>query len=1319
MSAEKLKTLKHSRGLIKASLTRLLKFFDQNPDADAFECENRQIKLEEIFQNFDKIQFEIELAFVAEKADDDDQPAIQDDERTEFETNYYSCAKVIRKRLHDIGAGSASVNSNSVRAPSVARSDASTPQNITYYVNHGLEKLEVRPYDGDPREWQSFRDSFINLVHNNESMPATEKYYRLKQALRGDLIDILHGLDASEENYKVAWDLITERCHKPRKIIQTHLKKLLNLPAMNKSSAQKIRSLKEKSLMHVNALKALKEPVDSWDSILVYLVSSKLDRFTRKSWEETLKDSVKPKFTELVAFLKKKERGDDDYDSSEKQSIPAENTNKKGRNVPQALVGTQKADFCNFCKQEHKIYACPQLLELNPRERANALRGKKLCLNCFRDNHSTKHCRASGCRTCSKKHNTLIHFTQFNENQSEPIQTAQNTDMKPQVGLTVTHDSEILLGTAKVNILDKDKKPYPCRILLDGGSQSNFISEKLTSKLKLDQEKIDLPFGGLGQIVTRANYRVKTKIQSRINAFEHELDLVALPTITTFLPSRFVDKSSLKIPSGITLADPEFNKSAEIDILLGSTLFYKLLSTGQIVIQEHPDVTLQKTLLGWIIAGEVAVKQSVQRPKLCHLVTLDEKLTRYFEMDTIPSKKHLSLDEQKCEKFYSDTTTRNSDGEYEVRLFFNENKAKLGDSYNRALSRAYGQERKLSKNPGLKQAYTGELIKYRDLGHLEEITDTNKCDEGYFIPHLDVIKNNQLDRIVYDASSKTSTNISLNDALVVGPTIQDDLMSLVMRFRTHTVVLAGDIQKMFRCIKIHKDDLIFQKILWRNDFSELMRVFALTTVTQGTASAPYLAARTLHQLAIDEGGRYPQAAEVLKNDFYMDDLLTGTDTLEAALELKQQLTDLLKLAGFKLHKWASNEPSLASQSGVKSDNDTLLDDQLKKLLGIRWNPKTDSIKYLIKPSLVENSITKRAILSEIAELFDPLGILGPVNVVAKLIMQELWKLKLGWDETIPQDLGTMWINFKDELKFVEHFTLPRKIVLSNAVNLQLHGFADASQRAYGASVYLRSVDKDNNCSVQLICAKSRIAPIKTTTIPRLELCAALLLSELIQKVIEALKLKYDNVYLWFDSTITLHWLKTSPNSLKTFVANRVVEIQTLTESFTWQHIATEENPADFISRGQTASEFIKNKLWLHGPSWLLENEQNWKTLKLSKVEIPEQRVNVGLAATIVNSKQLKNDTLERFSSLDSLIRFVSLCHRAVVNRKLTTKITGNFTTDELQNAHTHLIKIIQLSHYPREIKNLQEGVDINPKSTIYNLSTFLDDHGIIRVEEKQ
>ena len=497
MSADKLKTLKQQRGCLKANVTRLIKFFDDNIEADIHDCESRQIKLEEYNTNFEKIQLEIELASgTVDESSQEEQFEVQEDERAEFEKKYYTCLKIIKMRLQAIRAASPLAQPDAQFIEpfvSVARSDASTPQNITYHINHGLEKLQVRPYDGNPREWQSFRDAFTNLVHKNDAMPATEKFYRLKQSLQGDLINLLDGLDASEENYKVAWDLISQRCDKPRKIIQSHLKQILELPAMKTSSAVLIRSLKEKAQMHVNALKALKEPVDSWDSVLVYIISRKLDRFTRKSWEETLEDSAKPKFTDLIAFLKKKERDDGDYESPLVQSNNTyntnnANTNKKSKtNTQQSLLSTNKSDLCTFCKQDHRVYSCPQLLNINQNDRADAVREKRLCLNCLRDNHSTKQCRASGCRTCSKKHNSLLHFINNpNANQNNSMAENQNVEEKKKVTLTVTQDSEVLLATARINILDKYNKPHSCRALLDTGSQTNFISEELASKLKLD-----------------------------------------------------------------------------------------------------------------------------------------------------------------------------------------------------------------------------------------------------------------------------------------------------------------------------------------------------------------------------------------------------------------------------------------------------------------------------------------------------------------------------------------------------------------------------------------------------------------------------------------------------------------------------------------------------------------------------------------------------------------------------------------------------------------------------------------------------------------
>ena len=181
------------------------------------------------------------------------------------------------------------------------------------------------------------------------------------------------------------------------------------------------------------------------------------------------------------------------------------------------------------------------------------------------------------------------------------------------------------------------------------------------------------------------------------------------------------------------------------------------------------------------------------------------------------------------------------------------------------------------------------------------------------------------------------------------------------------------------------------------------------------------------------------------------------------------------------------------------------------------------------------------------------------------------------------------------------------MLIPNAVEIQLHGFCDASEKAYGACIYLRSTDQRGIHQSALICSKSRVAPLKVATIPRLELCAANLLVKLYVITIKALPFQVHKTHFWSDSTIVLNWIDTPSYTLKTFVVNRVVEIQATTQAQNWHHVPTEDNPADLISRGQVPQDFLKNRLWTHGPQWLSQDSDTWPQLSFKKHEIPETR----------------------------------------------------------------------------------------------------------------
>ncbi|XP_076230308.1 uncharacterized protein LOC116434332 [Nomia melanderi] len=1239
-----LKGLKRQRATIKGQLTRIETYLGEDDQFDIHELQIRKEKVIELNTSFENVQSSIEL---------EDEVSDHDSEREQFERNYFKISSLLNRRIERLQTPS--------NLASTGRSTDS-PNTVTVRQESTLlPKIEIKPYDGNPIEWHSFHDTFKTLVHDNLDLPAVQKFHLLKNALRGEIASVITSLNASEPNYRVAWDLLQRRCNRPRQIVQSHLKTLFELPEVTRDAPSSLRSLAEQAQMHVNALATLGQPVEQWDAILVYLIGKKLDKNTRRGWERTLENDEMLTFEQLVSFVNKQARGEE---------IEAEFSNTMKR-VPY---------------QDRPL-----------RNKVNA-RGK-----------------------CNQRHNTLLHFNnehRVNTNTSNTQVEAQITNAGANAtALTVTCDSEILLGTARIKILDKFNKEHECRVLLDGGSQTHFITSELAEKLQLCKHNVNLTLSGLGQQATRAQYSVKTIVKARNSNFSSPISMIAVPSITGLLPSRLVNRTAIQVPQNIALADPEFHKPGKIDALLGNTLFFSLLSIGQIKLNNN-SIILQKTRLGWIVTGKTDLQPAYKNPsvKSFHVTSsLDKTLNKFWEIEEVAKKSYLSEEERAAEISFKQGTRRDADGRYCVRLPFNENKQRLGSSREIALKRFYALERKLHSNQELLIGYREFLKEYEQLGHMTQVSGGD-LTEGFYLPHHAVIKESSETtkiRVVFDASSKTSTGIALNDALLNGPILQDTLYKLLLRFRSHSYVLTADVEKMFRQIRVHTDDRKYQRILWRDSRDKPIRTYELNTVTYGTTSAPFLAVRCLQQLAVDEQKSFPVAADVFRTDFYVDDLLTGAPTREQALKIREEAVGLARLGGFHLRQWTSNDESLVEDLESSNQERTLsLDiDETRKALGIGWNPRTDELRYSIKLTEDKPRPTKRTILSQIAQLFDPLGLLGPVIVHAKIIMQRLWKADLGWDESVPQSIFTMWVEFMQELPYLNKFSTPRKIIVDNPLEIQLHGFCDASEAAYGACIYLRSINKQGDCKVNLLCAKSRVAPVKTISLPRLELCAAKLLANLVRETINAMThVEFKGIVLWSDSTIALNWIRTPPHTLKTFVANRVSEIQEQTDVQSWRHISSIENPADFISRGQTPLVFLNNPTWLKGPQWLSQAERAWPFMILPAIEIPETRSFKVLIATVDTT-----DFVNRFSTINKLNRVLAYILRFYNNCKSRNRVADELTSLEISNAHVHLLKLIQEQEFAQELKDLREGREISKKSKLLNLTPFIDEKGLIRV----
>ncbi|GFW78831.1 uncharacterized protein TNCV_4262511 [Trichonephila clavipes] len=303
---------------------------------------------------------------------------------------------------------------------------------------------------------------------------------------------------------------------------------------------------------------------------------------------------------------------------------------------------------------------------------------------------------------------------------------------------------------------------------------------------------------------------------------------------------------------------------------------------------------------------------------------------------------------------------------------------------------------------------------------------------------------------------------------------------------------------------------------------------------------------------MDEEANFPISASVLRNNLYMDDVLCGAATLEEAIVLRQ-LKGALNSAGMELHKLCANHKKLSP------------DPEQNLWPRYEWY---------------------RDVLSTIAKIFDPVGLMAPVISKAKIFLQRLWRSKLEWNDLLPAEEYREWHQFLVCLENINNIKIPRRILVAFPEVIEIHGFADASKRSYSAAVYCKSKNLKSETLVRLITSKLRVAPIKSLTIPRLELCDAVLLAKLVKGVVAASQLETAELYLWSDSMIVLEWLRKEPMDLKTFVQNRVAKIQELYPNQLWRHIPSNQNPADLVSRGVDPDKLLQQNVWFNGPTFL-------------------------------------------------------------------------------------------------------------------------------------
>lgn len=836
------------------------------------------------------------------------------------------------------------------------------------------------------------------------------------------------------------------------------------------------------------------------------------------------------------------------------------------------------------------------------------------------------------------------------------------------------------------------EKEVSVRALCDNGSQVNLITQGVIQQLreKINPEQITfVGVGGktLGSSLGEVNLKIQLKDGHHIWS-----KFFVVKNITNYRPTGAShDWQEIREK----LADKRYNVPGKINALLGVGVWIKIIEP-EIIRSRDKAAIAQKTKLGYVIFEEKSNLRDLTNPHIGAIAKgpsfkrLEETIQKLWRIEEIRGKPGKTQEEKLCEQIFMEGHSRTRSGRYVVRMPFNCKIKMLGKSKKLALQQFFAMENRMKRNNEFAAKYKLFMLEYEALGHMQLIHETS--EGGYYTPHHGVLSSGKF-RVVFNASAKTTSGTSLNETQLTGEKLQKDLFLILINFRKFKIGITADIEKMYRQVLIHPDDRKYQKILWRPEEGEPVRVYELKTVTYGHTCAPHCAIRALVQCADDNEKQYPMGARLIKENFYVDDLLAGADNEHEVSQIKTELTNVLRLGGFNITKWKSN--------GNFQESIEFKEGEEPSILGLHWNLKTDKFFFKLRGSTETGVWTKRKILAKIGKMYDPNGYVGPVIMRGKIIIQELWKDKLDWDEEVHGEVKKKWEKFNDDLTNVSQISIDRWMGTTKESNMQLHGFCDASERGYGAVIYSR-VREGGKFRTELIISKSRVAPLKVMTIPRLELCSAELLAKLVETIEPLFKGAGQRIqiYCWTDSQVALHWITKPATSFKRYVATRIEKIQDITRevNLQWRWVKGEDNPADLISRGSSVLELQRESKWWKGPEWLHGIDKEWpiqptfENLNSTLMDNEEIQKEVAIHLVINRANTLTRGEfrlLEVYSTWEKLKRVtIAVFQAARKFQTLKTKKIGTFSiANNLETlAINYLIRLDQAMTFPEEIQ---------------------------------
>ena len=1244
----------------------------------------------------------------------------------------------------------------------------------------GVAKPDLPKFSGARDQFHDWWEQFDIFV-NQPAVPVRFKMILLKRCLTGPPLDLIKRLGYTEVQYRMALQKLHTRYGGERRLLQQHIDAIMNVPAVKENDLKGLAELSNRLFDMVAKLTDASQEHDLTGPSALYTIVLKkipdtllIQYQNDHPWVE--EDGLAPFVDWLnvqvairleMAEIKESSRQRNESSQSKKSSDtlrggkPSERQNRsqghaasaeglpkqaKSHSSEAANSGAAKpkpAFSCPLCQGSHGIAKCKKWLAANVEERWSLAKEHKVCFRCLYVGHqgkeckSTKKCDAEG---CTKTHHRMLHPTSPSQSadKSGAIDRSNNAFGVDNSGKVVP--TKVGLRVLPIFAIAKGGHKRKLLAFLDDGSDSSYIRSEIARSLGYPIEDTTLTLSTL--------VSAKNTIPSGLVSFDIEsLD----GEVRTTVGARTLDSmcEGLRAPDWTRIQEnwehlsgiefPKVSGHRKIDILIGSD-HPELTRTLEERVGKPGQPVARKTPLGWTCTGPLTspaqCTTSISKSYSTQATVIDtasdleteEAMRRLWNIDVLDVKagvtettpeERLALAKATASLKFMET-----EGRYQVSIPWKQDRPDLPDNRAMAEKRLRSLESSLQRRPEVAKRYQEVFDDNLKKGYISEVLGDDRYTPGWYLPHFGVVKEDRLTtkvRVVYDGAAVFG-GTSLNDQMLPGPKLQQELLDILIMFREGAVALIGDIQEMFSQVLLDPMDRKYHRILWQD------RIFESTRLPFGDRASPFLAQLVLRTHAERNSVEYPLASEACLRKIYMDDALPSVDGDQTAKQLRSELTDLLASAGFTIRKFCSNSievlmdaPEDSRAPGVIVD---LEESELpcQKPLGILWNAERDAIGYRHRAVEVD-VITKRTTLSLVARLFDPLQLLAPYVIRAKMALQEAWIAGLGWDDPFPPILERSIREWIDELPSVELFEVPRCYHSGQPLSSELHTFTDASGRAYGAVVYLRDRYADGSVTVRIVIAKARVTPLKAISIPRLELMGAVLGLRLAVKCRELLGVT--SMRFWTDSMDVVFWVHGQSRRYKPFVAHRVAEVQCETSPKQWRHVPGKENPADLATRGATVSDLMENGIWTNGPEFLQLEEANWPPpLEAETPEFSEhaaQETPKSKSQNFVAHGDQKDSQADsiidcgRYSSITRLIRVTAWVLRFVRLLKTRKKSASPvLEAAELDEAERYWIRDTQRKNLGQTVKELK-GKGSRVTGDVKPLLPFLDSQGFVRV----